>query len=302
MNQNPSRRIVVVGGGPAAHRFVDAMCSRDTTGVSITVLSEERHLPYDRVALSRALTETDADLTLGEQSLWDNDDVTLLTGARAVDLDLDVQEVITDGGNRHPYDELVLATGSNAARLPIPGNEHTHVYRTLDDVWFLNREVAALTGKLGRSINAVTIGGGLLGLEAAAGLQQLGANPIVIDGGAWLMGTQLDEGAGQAMGRLVAAKGLAVHGGVFPKGVITAPDGKGEPVVTGVEMADGRVIDADLVVVAIGVRPRDEIARKVNDGGTVPVFGMGERGGIVIDETCATDVEHVWAYRGSRQL
>jgi len=77
----------------------------------------------------------------------------------------------------------------------------------------INKALAELTAKLGRKVNAVTIGGGLLGLESAAGTEQLGANPIVIDGSQWLMATQLDEGAGQAMGRLIKAKGFAVHGG-----------------------------------------------------------------------------------------
>ena len=317
MNQNSSpaaRRIVVVGGGPAAHRFTEAMCARGTAGLAITVLTEETHLPYDRVALSRALTETGVDLTLGDRELWNNDAVTLVTGARAVDLDLAAREVITADGGRFGYDELVLATGSNAARLPIPGNEHTHVYRTLEDVWEINRQVAELGERLGRPVNAVTIGGGLLGLEAAAGLQSLGANPVVIDGGPWLMGTQLDEGAGQAMGRLIAEKGLEVHGGVYPAAVLTEEGPDGAARVTGVEMADGRIIEADMVVVSIGVRPRDELARTLNgrakeeaaaaagkapeelgDEDFVPVFRMGARGGIVIDESCATDVENVWA-------
>ncbi|MEE1621554.1 nitrite reductase large subunit NirB [Zafaria sp. Z1313] len=291
------RRVVVIGGGPAAHRFTEAMASRGLDGSTVTVLTEEAHVPYDRVALSKALTETDVDLTLGERGLWETPGIELVTGARAVDLDLDAREVLTEDGRRFGYDELVLATGSNAATLPIPGNEHTHVYRTLEDVWTINEQVAVLTERYGRTINAVTIGGGLLGLEAAAGLQSLGAEPIVIDGGKWLMGTQLDEGAGQAMGRLIAGKGLTVHGGVFPAAVLTAEDDGGAR-VTGVEMADGRVIDADLVVVSIGVRPRDEIARTVNARlGTedAPVFRMGARGGIVIDAACRTDVEHVWA-------
>jgi len=306
------RRIVVVGGGPAAHRFTEAIAARGLEGTRVTVLTEETHLPYDRVALSKALTEPGVDLTLAG-GLWDDGAVTLVTGARAVDLDIAAREVVTEDGRRFAYDELVLATGSNAATLPIPGNEHTHVYRTLEDVWAINAQVAELGARLGRPVNAVTIGGGLLGLEAAAGLQSLGANPIVIDGGKWLMGTQLDEGAGQAMGRLIAAKGLEVHGGVYPKAVLTE-EHNGEARVVGVEMADGRIIDADMVVVSIGVRPRDEIARTLNgrakeeaaaaagksadelgDEDFVPVFRMGARGGIVIDERCATDVENVWA-------
>ncbi|GAA3691769.1 nitrite reductase large subunit NirB [Arthrobacter ginkgonis] len=307
------RRIVVVGGGPAAHRFTEAVAARGLDGMHVTVLTEEAHVPYDRVALSKALTQMDVDLTLGDPALWQNPAVELVTGARAVDLDLPAREVLTADGRRFGYDELVLATGSNAATLPIPGNEHTHVYRYLEDVWGINSEVARLTEKLGRTINAVTIGGGLLGLEAAAGVQSLGANPVVIDGGKWLMGTQLDEGAGQAMGRLIAEKGLEVHGGVFPSAVLTE-EVDGETVVTGVEMADGRVIPADMVIVSIGVRPRDELARTLNgrakaaaaetagvpveeldDADFAPVFRMGVRGGIVIDESCATDVEHVWA-------
>ncbi|NKX50934.1 NAD(P)/FAD-dependent oxidoreductase, partial [Arthrobacter deserti] len=272
------------------------------------------HLPYDRVALSRALTDTGVDLTLGGKSLWEQEGITLVTGARAVDIDIEAKEVLTAAGTRSGYDELVLATAPNAATLPIPGNEHTSVYRTLEDVWSINEKVAALTARLGRTIPAVTIGGGLLGLGAAAGLQALGANPVVIDGGKWLMGTQLDEGAGQAMGRLIADKGLQVHGGVFPAAVLTAAGAGGEALVTGVEMADGRIIEADMVVVSIGVRPRDELARTLNsraraeaaaaagkaaeelgDEDFAPAFRMGARGGIVIDESCATDVEGIWA-------
>ncbi|MFP3675460.1 hypothetical protein SB724_21840, partial [Bacillus sp. SIMBA_031] len=76
-----------VGGGPAAHRFVDAMYTRGLDGWQVTVLTEEAHLPYDRVALSRALTEADVDLTLGEASMWDHDALTLVTGERAVRID-----------------------------------------------------------------------------------------------------------------------------------------------------------------------------------------------------------------------
>ncbi len=169
----------------------------------------------------------------------------------------------TAAGTVYPYDELVVATGSDAARLPIPGSELTHVYRTLEDVWAINKAIAELTEKLGRKVNAVTIGGGLLGLESAAGTEQLGATPIVINGSPWLMNTQLDEGAGQALGRLIEAKGFTVHGGVFPSEVLSDDDGQ----VTGVLMADGRIIDADLVIVAIGVKPRDELFRTANGHG-----------------------------------
>ncbi len=284
-----ARRVVVAGGGPAAHRFVEAMHARGLAGWQITVLTEEAHLPYDRVALSKALTDTAVDLTLGEPSLWDHGALTLRTGERATAIDTAAKTVQTAAGTVYPYDELVVATGSDAARLPIPGAEHTHVYRTLEDVRAINAEIANLTAALGRTVNAVTIGGGLLGLEAAAGTAQLGANPVVINGSPWLMNTQLDEGAGQALGRLIEAKGFTVHCGVFPAEVLSDDAGR----VTGVLLADGRVIDADIVIAAVGVRPRDELFR-AGDGGPQQ-FRLGPRGGVVIGEDCRTEVPGIWA-------
>lgn len=283
------RRIVVAGGGPAAHRFTDAMHARGLDGWQVTVLTEEAHLPYDRVALSKALTQKDVDLTLGSASMWEHPSLDLKTGERVTRINSDAKTVETAAGNAYEYDELVVATGSDAARLPIPGAEHTHVYRTLEDVWAINKAITELTLKLGRKVNAVTIGGGLLGLESAAGTEQLGANPVVINGSPWLMNTQLDEGAGQALGRLIEAKDFTVHGGVFPSEVLADDDGQ----VTGVLMADGRVVEADLVIVAIGVRPRDELFRAAE--GEEQLFSLGQRGGVVINDYCATEVPGIWA-------
>ncbi|MDQ0826670.1 nitrite reductase (NADH) large subunit [Arthrobacter sp. B2I5] len=283
------RRIVVAGGGPAAHRFADAMHARGLDGWHVTVLTEEAHLPYDRVALSKALTDTGVDLTLGTASMWDHGSLVLKTGERVVKIDAGAKTVQTAAGNAYEYDELVVATGSDAVRLPIPGAGHAHVYRTLEDVWAINKAIAELTARLGRKVNAVTIGGGLLGLESAAGTEQLGATPVVINGAPWLMNTQLDEGAGQALGRLIEAKGFEVHGGVFPSEILADDDGQ----VTGVLMADGRIIPADLVIVAVGVKPRDELFRAAE--GEEQLFSLGQRGGVVINDYCATEVDGIWA-------
>lgn len=265
------------------------MHARGLEGWQVTVLTEEAHLPYDRVALSKALTDSTVDLTLGAASLWDHESITLRTGERVVKIDTAGKSVETAAGNTYEYDELVVATGSDAARLPLPGAERVHVYRTLEDVWAINKSIAELTEKLGRKVNAVTIGGGLLGLESAAGTEQLGATPVVINGAPWLMNTQLDEGAGQALGRLIEAKGFEVHGGVFPSEIQADDDGQ----VTGVLMADGRVIPADIVIVAIGVRPRDELFRAAE--GEESLFDLGPRGGVVINDYCATQVPGIWA-------
>ncbi|MFC8302261.1 nitrite reductase large subunit NirB [Specibacter sp. NPDC057265] len=285
--------IMVVGGGPAAHRFAEAMHARGLNNWHITVLTEEVHAPYDRVALSQALTDVDTDLTLGDPALWDHPAITLVRGAEVARIDPGngIVETMSCGELiQYPYDQLVLATGSDAVRLSIPGAEHAHVYRTLEDVWTLNAQVARLGEKLGRKVNTAVIGGGLLGLEAAAGLIKLGAASVVINGGNWLMNAQLDEGAGQALGRLVAAKGMSATAGVYPSAIES--DGAGQ--VTGVLLADGTLVPADLVVVAVGVRPRDELARG-DDGAAHHGFELGPRGGIVITDGCATTVPGVWA-------
>ena len=285
--------IVVLGGGPAAHRFTEAMTQRAPHGVTLTVVTEEPHRPYDRVALTKALLAPDADLTLADH-VWDHPTVTLRTGVRAESIDVNHRQVVLSDGSVCQYDELVLATGSNAATLPIPGAEHSLVYRTLDDVWTIHRDITRFRDE-GITPRVVTIGGGLLGLEAAAGARTLGAQAHVIDGGRWLMSNQLDEGAGQALGRLIAENDITVHSGVYPQAVTTTTHATGTHHVTGIDMADGSHIPADIVITAIGIRPRDELARHANHTSAHEVFALGERGGIVVDATCHTTAPHVWA-------
>ncbi|MHA7239868.1 nitrite reductase large subunit NirB [Arthrobacter sp. TMS1-12-1] len=277
------RRIVVVGGGPAAHRFVEALWRRGTDGLHITVLTEEVHAPYDRVALSTALTG-DVDLALGEPLMWREPAIRLVTGERALRLDLAARCVVGASGARYTYDDVVLATGSDAVRLPLTNGEQAAVYRTLDDVQWLRTETARLADDLGRTPRAVVIGGGLLGLEAAGGLQQLGAESTVVNRAGWLMNAQLDQGAGQALGRLIAAKGLGIHCGGAPTSIETDDDGR----VTAVGLSDGAVLPADLVVFAVGIRPRDELAREAG-------LEVAPRGGVVISAGCGTTMPGVWA-------
>ncbi|MBT1002500.1 nitrite reductase large subunit NirB [Paenarthrobacter sp. DKR-5] len=290
-----TRRIVVVGGGPAAHRFVDALGARDGAGsFEITVLSEEEWFPYDRVALSSALAG-EKDLTLGAPGFWDRPGVLLRSGQRVTAVDPGGRRVRTAAGETVPYDELVLATGSDAARPPVPGADLCRVYRTLDDVRQLAADVPRLAAELGRRPRAVVVGGGLLGLEAAGGLQKLGADSAVVHSGKWLMSAQLDEGAGQALGRLIEAQDITLHLGVRPSafhfdGPSDGPSGgKGTGArATGVDLTDGSRLDADLVVLAIGITARDELARDTG-------LAVGPRGGVVIDAGCATSAPHIWA-------
>jgi nitrite reductase (NADH) large subunit len=127
-------------------------------------------------------------------------------------------------------------------------------------------------------------GGGLLGLEAAGGLQRRGADAAIVHSGGWLMSAQLDEGAGQALGRIIESQGIELHLAQRPRAIRADADG----IVTGVEFTNHRVVPADIVVFAIGITARDELAR---DAG----LELGERGGVVIGSDCRTSDAHIWA-------
>ncbi len=292
------RHVVILGGGPAAHRLTDALHSRDTEQtLSVTVIAEENHLPYDRVALSQRLAGP-IDLTLTPTSVWDSERIGLRIGERAEAVDRDARTVTTSTGSVVHYDELVFATGSSAPVPPLPGSELIRVYRTLDDVDALVAELAALTESLGRTPKVVVAGGGLLGLEAAGGLHRLGADAALVHSGAWLMSAQLDAGGGQALGRLITAQGITLHLGTRPTAILgsdtstttstsTAGTG-GTAAATAVTLGNGEEIPADMVVFAIGISPRDELAREAH-------LELGSRGGIVIGDDCRTSDPSIWA-------
>ena len=189
----------------------------------------------------------------------------------------------------HAYDELVLATGSSAAMPPIPGNDlpGVFVYRTIDDVAALRGWVEQKRRSYpeGKPVRGAVIGGGLLGLEAAGALTALDAQATVIEFGTHLMGVQVDLGGGHALKRLINGKGIGVR-------AETATSQMKPHRRTGhvgrLDFADGGRLDVDVVVVATGVRPRDELARAAG----LPV---GERGGVVVDLSCRTEDPHIWA-------
>ena len=151
------RTILVLGGGPAAFRLVRALAERSGPADRIRVLMDEPYDPYDRVALEQLFAEPDKDLTLGDGSLWNEPAIELLTNTRAARVDRDRRVVTDQGGTEHPYDELVFATGSRAAVIPIPGSQHAHVFRTVDDVRTMVSEAARLQERLGRRPRAVVV-------------------------------------------------------------------------------------------------------------------------------------------------
>ncbi|KQZ08570.1 nitrite reductase [Agromyces sp. Root1464] len=278
------RDVVIIGGGPAAHRLADSLHARDSgRALRVTVVGEELHHPYDRVALSTRLADGAADLTLQPSSMWDDDHIRLVTGERVVAIDREAQTATTSSGRALHWDELVFATGSSAPVPELPGRDHARVYRTIDDVDALVAETRELADRHGRPAQVVVAGGGLLGLEAAGGLAKLGAHAAVVHSGGWLMSAQLDEGAGRALGRIISGQGIGLHLGTRPAAVLIEADA-----VVGVELTNGRRIDADLVVFAIGISPRDELARDLG-------LELGPRGGIAISTACAASAARIWA-------
>ncbi|MFQ6484919.1 nitrite reductase large subunit NirB [Brachybacterium epidermidis] len=281
-----SARIVVIGAGMAAHRLVDSLVTRAEERLTITVLGDEARRPYDRVGLTRFFDgESPADLTLPD-TIFADPRVTLHEGDPAAAIDRAARTVTTASGAVHPYDHLVLATGSVAARPPVEGAElpGSFVYRTLADVDDLRRHVQERAAALGRPVRGVVVGGGLLGLEAAGALQGMDVEATVLQSSDRLMSAQLDLPAGTVLRRLIEARGIAVRTDARTTAIRPGPDGA----VEAVALRDGTELPADLVVLTVGVRPRDELARAAG-------LSCEERGGVRIDAACTTSDPSVHA-------
>ena len=287
------RRLLVVGGGMAAHRLVEAMVGRSAGPGAprwhVDVVSEEPHAPYDRVALTSYFAGRSAqDLVLGGGEVWDSDDVTLHRGTRVTAIDTAARAVTVAAATGDErvmrYDALVLATGSTAFVPPVEGSDlpGVFVYRTLDDVqalerWVLDRRAA------GRPVTGAVVGGGLLGLEAAGALTGMGVDTTVVEFADRLMPAQVDAAGGEALRRIIEGTGVRVRTSVGTSRMRPVASGR----VGSMDLSDGTVLDVDVVVVAAGVRPRDELAREAGLPG-------GERGGVLVDDGCRV-VEDVYA-------
>ena len=277
-----NEHIVVVGGGMVAHRFVEALRARDEAGrYRVTVCAEEPRRPYDRVALTTYFTgRHPEDLELGDRALWDDPLVTLRRDHRVTAIDREAGTVTAADGSVERYDHLVMATGTYAWVPPIKGADLSgvFVYRTIDDVAAIRGYVERLRAERGGLLRGAVIGGGLLGLEAAGALQELGLISTVIQSAPRLMNVQVDEAGGEALKRLVETLGVAVKVGAQTSRIMAGRTGA----VGSVAFADGSELATDVVIVATGVRPRDAL-------GAAAGLTIGERGGIVVDDTCLTE-------------
>ncbi|WP_199424585.1 nitrite reductase large subunit NirB [Actinotalea solisilvae] len=280
-------RIVVVGAGMVAHRLTDQLTTRSPDGAwQLTVLGDEPGLPYDRVHLSEFFSGRDAQALAMEPAVWDDPRVQLVTGDRVERLDRDAQTVTTRSGRVEPYDTLVLATGSWAWTPRTEGTDLPGVfsYRTMADVTAIQDWVGRRREQLGRPLCGAVVGGGVLGLEAAAALQTLGAAPTVVEFADRLMNVQLDDGGGEALRVLVTGLGMEVRTGTAATRLGAGPDGS----VATLDLSSGESLAADVVIFSTGIRPRDRLARESG-------LAIGERGGVVVGPTCRTSDPAVWA-------
>ena len=265
-----SEPLVIVGNGMAAARLVEELSKRALGRYSIAVIGEEPQLAYNRVLLSSVLAKevSHGDIELKPAKWWRDRGVTLLYGQSVASIDADIRRVRLANGATLPVTQLVLATGSRPIRLNAPGMDLPGVmtFRDLGDV-------AAIEAAAANKAKVVVIGGGLLGLEAAYGVVKAGAQVSVIHLMDRLMERQLDARASEMLRAQMMSKGIPVHLNAETAGI------RGDKQVRSVLLKDGREIEADLVVVAAGIRPNVDLARTA---------GLDIGRGIVVDDHMQT--------------
>ena len=272
-------KLVLVGNGMAGVRTIEELLKLAPDLYDITVFGAEPHGNYNRILLSPVLA---GEMTLPEIMLndvdWYRDNgITLHAGRKVVKIDRVRRKVLAGDGTEADYDRLLLATGSTPFMLPIPGNDLPGVisYRDIADT-------DAMIDAVRRYRHAVVIGGGLLGLEAANGLKLRGMDVTVVHLADWLLERQLDEMAGRMLQKSLEERGLKFLLGKQTEALIAGESGR----VAAVRLKDGLQIPADLVVMAVGIRPNVALAESA---------GIHCNRGIVVNDTMQTYDPKVYA-------
>jgi nitrite reductase (NADH) large subunit len=270
-------KIVVIGHGMVGHKFVEAV--QDAPGVDVTVLCEEPRAAYDRVHLSEFFAGKSAeDLSLVTPGFFDRAHLDLRLNVKAQSVDRAAKTVLLADGAHVAYDKLVFATGSYPFVPPLPGKDRRDcfVYRTIEDLEAM-RECGA------RSKTGVVIGGGLLGLECAKALRDLGLQTHVVEFAPRLMAVQVDDGGARTLRAKIEELGVTAHTGKNTTAIVD-----GETATHRMVFADGTYLETDMIVFSAGIRPRDELARSAG-------LALGPRGGVAIDNRCVTSDPDVFA-------
>jgi nitrite reductase (NADH) large subunit len=270
-------KIVVIGNGMVGQRFLEQLAARGE--FDLTVFCEEPRPAYDRVQLTSFFAgKSAADLNLGKKEFFAAAGVTLRLNDQVLSVDVERKIVRSARYKEVPYDKLVFATGSMPFVPVLPGRDRRDcfVYRTIEDL-------EAITAAALRSRVGTVIGGGLLGLEAAKALKDLGLETHIVEFAPRLMSAQLDDSAGRLLRKKIESLGAVVHLQKHTKEILPGTERRNRLV-----FGDGTALESDLVVFSAGIRPRDELARSAG-------LAVGERGGIAIDSRCRTANPDVYA-------
>ena len=271
-------KIIVIGHGMVGHKFVETLAAA-APHLHITVLGEEPRPAYDRVHLSGFFAGKTADeLSLVAPGFFERANLSLKLNAKAAAIDRAARTVTLADGEVLAYDKLVLATGSSPFVPPVPGRERADcfVYRTIEDLEAM-QECGA------RSRTGVVVGGGLLGLECAKALRDLGLEAHVVEFAPRLMAVQVDEPGARVLRGRIEELGVTVHTGKNTLAIVDGEEGTHR-----MRFADGSHLDTDMIVFSTGIRPRDELAR-------ASCLALGPRGGVAIDDDCLSSDPHIYA-------
>ena len=278
--QTHKPHLVVVGNGMVGHHFVEQLIAQHGhDSYQITVFGEEPHLAYDRVHLSEYFTgKVAADLAMTDGTLYDENGVRYFTNSQVVEIDRETKTLHLKAGESLSYDKLVLATGSYPFVPPIPGHQrdNTFVYRTLEDL-------DAIRGCAKKVTRGTVVGGGLLGLEAANALKNLGLETSVVEFAPRLMPVQLDEKGGDVLKGMIEGLDVKVYTNTATQDIVD-----GDDAFHRMNFADGTHLETDLILFSAGIRPQDALA-------TQSGLTVGERGGIAINNFCQTSDENIYA-------
>ncbi|MEB5974050.1 nitrite reductase large subunit NirB [Pantoea dispersa] len=272
--------VVIIGNGMVGHRFIEELIDKAAPEqFAITVFCEEPRVAYDRVHLSAYFSHhTAEELSLVREDYYEKHQVNLLLGERAITINREEKLIHSNTGRAVHYDTLIFATGSYPWIPPINGAEGSDcfVYRTIED---LN----AIEACARRSKRGAVIGGGLLGLEAAGALKNLGIETHVVEFAPVLMAEQLDTQGGEQLRRKIEQMGVQVHIGKNTRQIVH--HGKGGKTL---EFADGSALDVDFIVFSTGIRPQDKLAKQCG-------LALGQRGGVAINDRCQTSDAAIYA-------
>ncbi|MEM7289558.1 MAG: FAD-dependent oxidoreductase, partial [Pseudomonadota bacterium] len=272
------QKLVVIGNGMAPGRMLENLIDADPDAYDVTIFNAEPRVNYNRLMLSPVLSgeKTYSDIITHDDNWYDERDITLHKSSRISKIDRDAKTVSSDNGIECTYDKLVIATGSNPFIIPLPGKDLEGVltYRDLDDVETMI-EVSNSGG------HAVVIGGGLLGLEAAAGLKAQGMEVTVLHLMPTLMERQLDTAAGFLLERAFEDLGIQVMTKANTHEIMGA-SGK----VSGVKLDDGTVLPCKMVVMAVGIRPSADLAKSC---------GLDTNRGVLVSDDMRTSDPDIFA-------